>query len=248
MKTLHAKVKSGKRVSEKTKQKVRQSSHRWPFGAASILEPGQGGCVICQGSQAVPPVNEPAFQVELSNGDPDFDEDGDEFVDVDVTELAVRTNPVDVRFTILWVVAITLGEAAVPEILYRKTPHVIELGAPAAKTVEGGVRLGDDGGDAIDDETNGPVPHAVVEIVGEGVVETLKLGEDVGWQKDAFVAPPVPGPSACCFCQISQDVLKAEGEEDPHRSHEGSMANETSDPSQGSWFGALPFRTVLVNE
>ena len=95
----------------------------------------------------------------LADADPQLDEESYEFVDVDVLEVGVN-----VDLPILRIPLVAAGEAGVPEVLDGEAPHVIKVEGPAAQTVEGSISLSDHSGNALNNESNGSMPHVVVEV------------------------------------------------------------------------------------
>ena len=102
---------------------------------------------------------------ELAERDPEFDDDGDEFQDVDVIQ-----EWVDINFAILGIVeAAGLVHAASDQVKDGDAPHVVEfvLTTPTTETIGTSIGGQGDGGIARDDEANGATPSRCVPFDGD---------------------------------------------------------------------------------
>ena len=112
--------------------------------------------------------------MQLPDADPQFYEEGHEFVDVDVVQVGV-----DSDFFVLAEVLIASWKTAVEEILAGETPFMVQSLAVSTHAIKRGIGSCDEGGFPGDDESDWLVPHVVIEVGVQGGAETAEVGHDV---------------------------------------------------------------------
>lgn len=202
-----------------------------PFGARGISKPRDGGSVVGETDDPMAPSGKARGVVgeELSQGYPEFDENGQEFQDVDVMKQGIDDD--------LAVLGIgksgRLREAAADEVKDSETPHVIQLVGvtPASEAVGTGVGGKSDTGVARNDEPDGPGPARSVAVVRDGRLQGLEFGDDVIWNENKAALIPaaeVVGAGSRSY-EIVEQELQAEGAVEATGTDNGGVAEKADD-------------------
>jgi hypothetical protein len=130
---LNLKMFRGKGVTEKGGEKASEPADRWSASASRIAKPREGGRVVRERHNTVAPwgnelgghrkVTEVCL-MNLTDRNPELDEEGKEFQDVDVDSGRVNMR----LMVVASVVPIGgMGQPAMDEVVHRYAPHMIQM-------------------------------------------------------------------------------------------------------------------------